>query len=265
MKNIFILFFILFIFSSCQKDRADIFLENNGNIQFVFNHKVGLDSLHRYWLQYQNNAGNQYEVDELKYFISDVILYSDKGMEFKIDWPSIHYVDLDIPSTLVWDVEKAIPAKTFDSITFTFGLSEEKNLSNYFVNAPEINMFWPEVLGGGYHYMMFNGKWQKPDNTLSGFNLHLGKGQVYSGSTQNTDSIIGFVNNCFKVSLPTSSFKVYKNKTTQINLLMDINKWFSQPNIYDLNYWGNAIMQNQAAMHAVKENGKHVFSVLSTP
>ncbi len=31
--------------------------------------------------------------------------------------------------------------------------------------------------------------------------------------------------------------------------------------IYDHNYWGGAIMQNQPAMHMAKENGFDVFTV----
>ena len=33
-----------------------------------------------------------------------------------------------------------------------------------FVNPPEVNMMWPDVLGGGYHYLMLNGKWKTPEN-----------------------------------------------------------------------------------------------------
>ncbi len=45
--------------------------------------------------------------------------------------------------------------------------------------------------------------------------------------------------------------------------MMNINNWFNQPQVYDLNYWGPSVMQNQAAMNAIKENGQNVFSISS--
>jgi hypothetical protein len=42
---------------------------------------------------------------------------------------------------------------------------------------------------------------------------------------------------------------------------MNIESWFQTPHIYDHNYWGGAIMQNQAAMQMAKENGFDVFEI----
>ena len=51
--------------------------------------------------------------------------------------------------------------------------------------------------------MKMNLKWK--NNSMSQafpFMFHLGIGQVYASDTINTDSIIGFVQNYFRVSLP---------------------------------------------------------------
>ena len=42
---------------------------------------------------------------------------------------------------------------------------------------------------------------------------------------------------------------------------MNVNNWFRDPNIYNFNEWGGAIMQNQAAQEVLKANGHNVFSV----
>ena len=264
MKTFPLIFFILSLFLfSCEKEKP-LVEKDYGKLQLRFSHKVDADSLQRYSIIYQNAAANAYEVDELKYFISDARIYINGGNSILIsDNNSIHYVDLDVQNSLEWDITDLIPVGNYDSISFIFGLSEIRNQSNFFLNPPEVNMFWPEVLGGGYHYMMFNGKWRKPDTSIEAFNLHLGKGQIYSGTTTNPDSIIGFVHNYFRVSMPNSAFSISKNATTQINLLMNINNWFNQPQVYDLNYWGPSVMQNQAAMNAIKENGQNVFSISS--
>ena len=55
-------------------------------------------------------------------------------------------------------------------------------------------MFWPEMLGGGYHYMKMNMIWSDT-SALNPFNMHLGIGQIYSSLEPNVDSITGFVPN----------------------------------------------------------------------
>ena len=42
------------------------------------------------------------------------------------DWTDNHYVDIDIPSTLTWDVYDDIASGSYDSISFIFGFTAEK-------------------------------------------------------------------------------------------------------------------------------------------
>ena len=75
------------------------------------------------------------------------------------------------------------------------------------------------------------------------------------------DSIYAFIQNYFYVKLPNSAFTVIENKTRRLEINMNIESWFKTPHIYDHNYWGGAIMQNQSAMQMAKENGVDVFQV----
>jgi hypothetical protein len=120
---------------------------------------------------------------------------------------------------------------------------------------------WPDILGGGYHYMMINGSWKDNTNVIKSYAFHMGIGQLYKSDVIKVDSIYAFVQNYFSVKLPNSAFTVEANKTRQIEIIMNIDSWFKTPHIYDHNYWGGAIMQNQAAMQIVKENGVDVFLV----
>ena len=62
-------------------------------------------------MKYVNAAGNPYEVNEVQYFISDVTLHRSDGTKKLIeDWKDIHYVEIDIPSTLEWAVYDDIPS-----------------------------------------------------------------------------------------------------------------------------------------------------------
>lgn len=250
---------LLLTIQSCNSDKPAE-TKSTGHISFSFTHLLYGLALERDTMMYTNAAGNEYEINQLMYFISDVTLHkSDVTAKLISDWTDIHYVDMDIPETLTWAVFDDIPVGTYDSISFTFGISKEKNQSFRFVNPPEVNMMWPDVLGGGYHYMMINGSWKDNSNVIKSFAFHLGIGQLYKSNVIEVDSIYAFVQNYFNVKLPNSSFTVEENKTRHIEIIMNVDSWFATPHIYDHNYWGGAIMQNQQAMQIVKENGNDVF------
>jgi len=252
---------LLLINVSCNNDEPD---DNttSGHISFSFTHLVDGLALQKDNMKYVNAAGNPYEINQVMYFISDVTLHKSDGTKKLIsDWKDIHYVDIDIPETLKWDVYDDIPAGAYDSVSFVFGITGEKNKSFMFVNPPEVNMMWPDILGGGYHYMMINGSWKDNSNVIKSYAFHMGIGQLYKSNVIEIDSIYAFVQNYFPVSLPASAFTIEKDKTRNIELIMNIESWFKTPHIYDHNYWGGAIMQNQPAMQMAKENGVDVFKV----
>lgn len=252
---------LLFMDVSCKNDKPDD-KETAGHISFTFNHLVDGFPLEKDILKYVNAAGNPYKINQLMYFISDVTLYKSDGTSKLIsDWTDIHYVDIDIPSTLIWDVYDDIATGAYDSVSFTFGITKEKNQSFRFVNPPEVNMMWPDVLGGGYHYMMLNGSWKDNQDVIRSFAFHLGIGQLYKRNVIEVDSIYAFVQNYFKVKLPNLAFTIEENKTRHIEIVMNIDSWFRTPHVYDHNYWDGAIMQNQPAMQMIKENGFDVFQI----
>ncbi|MCF8365107.1 MAG: hypothetical protein K9H16_04960 [Bacteroidales bacterium] len=255
------LFFIMLVAFSCN--------ENNNppepspaKINFHFTQYNEGSPLLFDTMNYVNAAGNHYLVNEIQYFVSDVKLHYEDGHVQLLDaWKDIHYVDTDLPETHTWNVFDEIETGTVEKVSFTFGISEEKNNSLMFVNPPERDMFWPEYLGGGYHYMKLNGKWLADGGIVKPCDFHLGIGQIYSGGVINPDSITGFVQNYFEVELVSSSFKVSDGEVLDFEIRMNVENWFRNPNIYNHNQWGGDIMQKQEAMHLACENGEEdVFS-----
>jgi len=253
-KTFFILIFSVFLIGCENKEREKI-----GNMDLLFTHCV--DEKHLVLEQfYTNAAGNVYQVNEVKYFISNLYLQKTNNEWVKISQNGgIRYVDLAYPNSLTWNLTD-IKKGDYKGISFVFGLNEVENRSNRFVNSPEKDFFWPAVLGGGYHYLQINGKWKAPDGNLKNMNFHTGIGQLYKNNVIAIDSIYAFIHNYFYVSLLVN-FAVESNKTTKLNLTMNIDKWFSTPIAYDHNYFGSGIMQNQQAQEIIRQNGKNVFSV----
>jgi len=250
--NKFFFFFLsLFLLaSSCTK-------EKQGNIEINFTHTVDGKPVIFNELIYTNAAGNKYQINEIKYFISKIYLIDDAGNDVIITKDDgIHYVDCSLSNTLSWKISN-IPIHHYTGFSFVFGLDETDNISNRFENPPECNFSWPNHLGGGYHYMQINGKFINKEGNLQNMNIHTGIGQIYNEN----DEVVQFVHNYFIVNLPVN-FNVEFNQTTSITLNMEIQRWFDTPNIYNFDDFGTGIMQNQNAQKLLKENGENVFDVI---
>ncbi len=248
----------VFLISSCETN-PDPVEDEFGKLRFSFAHRIDGQAIVFDDMQYINKAGNNYLVNEIQYFISDVILHKNDGGELMLDaWEDIHYVDTDLENTQIYAFKDEIPVGNYNKITFTFGINEQKNQTLMFVNPPESFMFWPEYLGGGYHYMKLNGKWLDTLNQVSPFDFHLGIGQIYHSFP---DSITGFIQNYFEVELPNSSFEMKSGQTLDFTIVLNVEDWFQSPTVYDHNQWGGDIMQTQEAMKVACDNGWDVFSI----
>jgi len=265
MKNNLLLFICLFtaVLSGCKKDPPPPPpTVDSGKVTLRFTQTVDGNPLITDSLMYVNAAGNQYLVNEVQYFISDVVLHGSDGSSVIIDdVADIHYVDSDLPSTQEWSVVDPVKAGAYTSVTFVFGITAVKNMSYMYVNPPERDMAWPEFLGGGYHYMKLNGKWKDTADQIVPFDFHMGIGQTYASGVIVVDSITGFVQNYFTVTMNNASFNVNKDATTTLEIRMNIESWFDTPHVWDHNVWGSYIMQNQTAMQTAKENGADVFTL----
>lgn len=265
MKHIMYVFLFLLIPIACKKEGPQKLPENSGHLIFTFDHVFDDAPIVTDSLMYTNAAGNKFMINELMYFISDVTLYAGGKSAFVFNETNIHYVNIETPGTLTWAPEDSIPAGVYDSIVFTFGIAKPTNKNGLFVNAPEVNMAWPDILGGGFHYMMLNGKWLDTAGVLQNANVHLGIGQLYKSNTMDTDSIYEYVDNAFRVTPKQSAFGIIQQQTVNIQITMHVDSWFKTPVLYDFNVFGGKIMMKQHAMKTLCNNGYDVFTVNQLP
>ncbi len=194
---------------------------------------------------------------EVRYFISKVYLIEETGKKIYLYDDSnhmVHYVDFAQKSTLSWKFS-TVPSGHYVGIGFICGLDETDNRSHRFPNPPESLMFWPEALGGGYHYMQINGKWFASANAPAlPYGLHTGIGQTWKDNVATT-----FHHNYACVEIP-QAFSVFltMKQRHKITLHMDVRQWLIG---WDFTAHGGAIMQNQTAQQILKKNAQHVFSI----
>lgn len=222
---------------SCKKDSE----KKEVKLRFIFSHYVGEEMLTFDTIKYTNAFGNTYSVATLKYFVSDFVLTKTDGSRITFD--QIHYVDATDATTTTFEPTLLLPQGQYQSLSFVYGLNEEKNVTGAFTNPPEVNMEWPLPMGGGYHYMKLEGKFDSV-NLVKNF-------QAHSGRLMEQAHFISISIN--DLSLTVSDL----DKT--IELKMDVNKWWDTPNVLDLNNI-SGIMGNEAIQQQLQENGLNIYS-----
>ena len=211
-------------------------------------------------LSYKNEAGNQFLITEIQWFLSNIELKNEAGdwitlhqpgLADTLDISRIYYIDTDIPESQTLH-SSPVEIGHYTAIRFTFGLDEIDNQTGLFTDPPESEMFWPDKLGGGYHYMKLNGKYLDAEGRLAPLAIHLGIGQ--------NEDCTEFYQNYFIVELPID-FTVKANTENQLDLTMVVDNWFRNPHTIDFNELGSHIMQNQTAQRLLNGNGKDVFRI----
>ena len=254
MKPRLLVIVLALMVAACTKpnEKAEI----NLNLGYEVNGK----SLVTDSLCYENEAGNQFLITEIQWFLSNIelkneagdwIMLHQTGLSDTLDVSRVYYIDTDIPES---QTLHSSPVKVghYTAIRFTFGLDESDNQTGLFTDPPESEMFWPDMLGGGYHYMKLNGKYLNAEDRLAPMAIHLGIGQ--------NEDCTEFYQNYFIVELPIE-FNVKVNTKNQLDLTMVIDNWFRNPNTIDFDEFGSHIMQNQTAQRLLKGNGKDVFRI----
>ncbi|MEX0965987.1 MAG: MbnP family protein [Bacteroidia bacterium] len=229
--------------------------EEQTSVKVTLHHRVDGETLEFNTINYSNDAGNDYSVVRLHYYISDITLVNSDGDNHIVD--VIHYVDATQSATLEMMLD-SLPKGSYTAVSFRFGISPEKNHvdSGYLPGTPEhVGMFWPEQMGGGYHFMKLEGRYEKSNDSLENYNTHLG-GLVMMGD----DYSSSFVTEVFNLDEPIVITE--EDSIIELPIVMNINNWYSNPNNYDMNDYDDGIMNKPAVQTMLKENGaENVFSV----
>ena len=108
-------------------------------------------------------------------------------------------------------------------------------------------------------YMKLNGYWRNAEDSLSGrwetFGFHAGIGQTWQGGTA-----VAFHQN-YRRLIDTVRIFLTGGEIRELTLDMDVAEWFCNPHVWDFNYFGGAVMQDQEAQQAIRDNASGVFSI----
>lgn len=224
------------LFSNCNKiEQAPRYAKLEVNLL----HMVGESELLMNSLQYTNEAGNNYGVTDLKYYISNITLKAVSGNHYYN--PGIYYVDIKQAHTLSILLDSIPPGK-YSVLSFDLGIDSERNLTGFLPNTlNNINMSWPVSMGGGYHFLKFEGNFEEAASTY-GFAFHLGKSLM-------------------RIHYDLQFNKEFKYWNETLQLKHDISEWFKNPVTYDFSIHEPYSMFSDSVMQVVKNNGADVFKL----
>jgi hypothetical protein len=242
MKHFKLIFLSLLLSSvslqSCKDDVKDE-PNPNSNLNVVFSHHVNNMALDFDTAKYTNALNQNFEVSTLRYFVSAIYLRKANGDSVLVK--DIHYVDARDNTGV--NITKQVAAEEYVGLSLAFGIPAYLNQSGMFTIKPESNMEWPEPMGGGYHYMKFEGKFAKEDNSVQNFQMH-------SGPLMAMDRSIYFT---FDTAINLSN-----DATVTIN--QHLEKWMTSPNDLDLKDI-TMIMGNPEVQGKIMANGHDVITL----
>lgn len=213
-------------------------LQKTADINFNLEYNVDGLPVQTDTILYTNAAGNNYSISKLQYYISDITFASYTKSYTD---PNVHYIDLKDPSTSTISLSE-IPIEKYYRISFKIGLNSEMNYSGSLDPTIEnMNMGWPDMMGGGYHFLKMEGHFTDNTGGDVGYAMHIG-----------TDPTLVNVSIDFPIAIS------YNNDDLVLD--MNINQWFENPNTYDLNS-GNYTMGDNTNMGLISQNGPSTFSI----
>ena len=200
-------------------------------------------------IKYTNDKGTNHSITKIKYLVSDFVMYKADGDSIVVE--GYNLVDFTNTNSFAYSFPEDvhIPMGDYTGIGFTWGFDGADNLTGEYPDLNVANWAWPAMIGGGYHYMQFEGRFIDVNSDTTSFAYHHGTAKnPTSGS---------FENNSFPVKLD-QSFTLSNDASITVD--MDMAEWFKTPNQWDLDALHSMLMPNYQAQILMNQNGKSVFS-----
>lgn len=242
MKITLRLFFLLIAFISCDSENN---IDQNVTVTLKFTQNwdgVSINSSDFSNFNFTNENGELISIERLRYLVSNISL----GDETK------PYQLINIGENSGFEINFDNISKGLQNLQFRFGFQNSDNIDGIYLDLNSVSFNVPTMLGGGYHFMQFDGKYKDINNKDANFNYHT----IRAVDKKDPDNLI-FEDTSFLVDF--GNFDIKKNTTIEIQ--MNVAEWFKNPNTWNLNELNTMLMPNFEAQKLISQNGTSVFSL----
>jgi len=206
-------------------------------------------------LKYVNANEDTLSISQYRYLLSNFYVVNDSGYATSL----LDYVLIDLgeESNLTFTADALLLNDTYD-LYFRFGFEDADNyVEGGYADLNTVNFNVGENLGGGYHYMQFDGEYLDNEGLESGFNYHAIRAVDLSQTSE--DGTLFTVDTSYEVYLGEVEIEDYK---AEVAINVDLSQWFESPNLWDLNVYNQMLMMNFEAQRLMMENAANVFSLV---
>ncbi|PQJ76717.1 MbnP family protein [Polaribacter glomeratus] len=245
MKKIILFFLTLIFFSSCGDQVECCVYPEPVNVTLKFTQNwdgVPVTSSDFNDFKFTNLHGETISISDLRYLLSTITV----GSKIK----NYQLINIGENTGLQLNFEQIEQGTSI--LKFRFGFADADNKDGEYQDLNSVSFNVPGMLGGGYHYMQFDGKYKDTNNQDANFNYH-----TLRAVNRADPSKLIFQDTSFEVDLGT--VEITNNATIEIK--MNIAEWFKNPNTWNLNQLNTVLMPNFEAQKLMSANGKSVFSL----
>ncbi|MCF1420636.1 MbnP family protein [Mangrovimonas futianensis] len=243
-------FCLCLLLISCFEDKDDnLDLSNLATPTFRFTQNwdgtdVSIDDL--ITTQFTNAHGETLNISNLRYLISKIVFENADGDIFILN--GYQLVDLSDPSTSLFSPEGSLPEGLY-TLKFVYGFNEMDNIDGAYPELNSVSWNWPQMLGGGYHFLQMDGMFNVDTTIASPYNYHHGTAKL-----NDTEFEQNFVNFEFTNS-------IFISHNTEIEIQFNLAELFKNPNLWDLNQYSSSLMPNYDAQKMMQQNAATAFSI----
>lgn len=232
MKNLFVLITLLSVaFTSCKKDDQPEYNPNaTGTLAVEFDNIAGDADLAIGSGVYSNASGEQFNVTELKYYVSNFVLTRTDGTTYTVPQQASYFL-IDESEEDNQETEMMVPEGEYKSLTFTIGVDSLRTLMDPAFRtgaldtaAEAADMYWD--VARGYKSFVMEGISSASPTGL--FNFEVGG---YGGNT------VPMLNNLKIITIDLTArgtAKVKSSKGADVHLMVDILKLFNGSNSFTI-------------------------------
>lgn len=213
---------------SCKKNDNPTPTES-GSLRIEFDNVVGDENLVLNAKTYRNAAGEEFTVSKLDYFVSNFVLYDDKGNSFTIPQDSSYFLIREDEKSSQYVTLNQIPFADYVAVEFMVGvdsarsaspIEKRKGVLDPGENPSHHGMYWS--WNAGYIFLKLEGSSDAATSANSKFSYHIGLYGGYHEPTVNNTRVV-------RVEFGHDKATVSSTKVPLVHLFADVLKIFDGP------------------------------------
>jgi len=252
-KRIIVLGIVFFGIYSCSTDNDLKINKVDFSLHFKHNWKdsITITNADFNTIKFVNENNQKLSIERLRYLVSDVMLINQNGDTISSN--DYKLIDVADSESFRFTISEKVPVGDYSSVKFRFGFNAADNIDGGYADLNSANFNVPAMLGGGYSFMQFDGKFIDSLDVNSNFNY-----RMISAIDKRDPNNIKKTDTSFEVNLG----RVTIGNDAPIQVKADISQWFKNPNLWNLNKLNTVLMPNYDAQLKMNANGKTVFSLV---